>query len=63
MATWEEHLNAVHGGTHCTLADLAFAVATNFQSNMAVAINANISFLKAAGQETRTLSPRQRRFS
>jgi hypothetical protein len=38
-----------------TLADLVFAVASNSHGTVAVAINANISFLKAAGQDTRTL--------
>ncbi|MFY9943707.1 MAG: hotdog fold thioesterase [Desulfobacterales bacterium] len=58
MEIRENHLNAVnivHGAAIFTLADLAFAVASNSHGNVAVAVNANISFLKAAGQETRTL--------
>lgn len=58
MEIRENHLNAVnivHGAAIFSLADLAFAVASNSHGNVAVAVNANISFLKAAGQETRTL--------
>jgi acyl-CoA thioesterase len=46
-----EHLNchqAVHGGAIFTLADLAFAAASNSHGKLAVAINASISFMKAA---------------
>jgi acyl-CoA thioesterase len=53
-----EHFNAVnivHGAAIFTLADLVFAVASNAHGNVAVAVNANISYLKAAGAETRTL--------
>jgi acyl-CoA thioesterase len=58
MEIREDHLNAVnivHGAAIFTLADLVFAVASNSHGTVAVAINANISFLKAAGQDTRTL--------
>ena len=47
----DEHLNGVnigHGGAIFSLADLAFAAASNSYGNIAVAINANISFFKAA---------------
>lgn len=45
------HLNGVdivQGGAIFTLADLAFAAAANSHGTVAVAINVNISFLKAA---------------
>lgn len=45
------HLNGaktVHGGAIFTLADYAFAVAANSQGQLALAINANTSFVKAA---------------
>lgn len=46
----EKHLNAagiVQGGAIFTLADLAFAAASNSHGELALAINANISFLHA----------------
>ena len=46
------HLNAVdvaQGGAVFTLADLAFAAACNSHGTVAVAVNASISFVKAAG--------------
>jgi acyl-CoA thioesterase len=49
----EEHLNAVgiaHGGAIFSLADIAFAAASNSYGNIAVAINADISFFKASGK-------------
>ena len=45
------HLNAigtVHGGAIFTLADFAFAAASNSSGNVAVAINASITYIKAA---------------
>jgi len=51
MKIEEKHLNAlrtVQGGALFTLADLAFAAASNAYGNVAVAINVNISFVKAA---------------
>jgi len=45
------HLNAVgtaQGGAIFTLADFAFAAAANSHGTVAVAINVNISFVKAA---------------
>jgi acyl-CoA thioesterase len=44
------HLNAygsLHGGALFTLADYAFAAASNSRGRVAVGINANISYLKA----------------
>lgn len=58
MDVRRDHFNAVnivHGAAIFTLADLVFAVAANAHGNVAVAVNANISYLKAAGEETRTL--------
>jgi len=46
----DRHLNAaniVQGGVIFTLADLAFAVASNSHGQVALAINASISFLQA----------------
>jgi acyl-CoA thioesterase len=46
----EKHLNAanvVQGGVIFTLADLAFAVASNSHGQLALAINVNISFLRS----------------
>jgi acyl-CoA thioesterase len=51
MTIGKEHLNGVgivHGGAIFTLADFAFAAASNSHGTVAVAINANISFMKAA---------------
>ena len=47
----EKHLNGlgtVHGGLIFTLADFAFAIAANSYGNVTVAINVNISYMKAA---------------
>jgi len=49
----DKHMNAanvVQGGAIFTLADLAFAVASNSRGRLALAINVNISFLKAASK-------------
>lgn len=46
----DKHLNAagvVQGGAIFTLADLAFAVASNSHGQLALAINVNISYLKS----------------
>jgi acyl-CoA thioesterase len=51
----EKHLNAlrtVQGGALFTLADLAFAAASNAHGNATVSLNANISFVKAATKGT-----------
>lgn len=48
-----KHMNAanvVQGGAIFTLADFAFAVASNSHGQLALAINVNISFLKAASE-------------
>jgi len=53
MKIREHHLNGVgivHGAAIFSLADLAFAVAANSHGTVAVAINVNISFLKAVSQ-------------
>jgi acyl-CoA thioesterase len=50
MAVHPHHLNGVgtvQGGAIFTLADFAFAAASNSHGTIAVAINVNISFLKA----------------
>ncbi len=49
------HLNGaktVHGGAIFTLADFALAVASNSHGSLAMAINASISYIKAATQGT-----------
>jgi acyl-CoA thioesterase len=51
MRVGAEHLNGVgivHGAAIFSLADFAFAAASNSHGVVAVAINANISFVKAA---------------
>jgi acyl-CoA thioesterase len=51
----EKHLNAanvVQGGALFTLADLAFAVASNSHGQLALAINAHISYLNAISTGT-----------
>jgi acyl-CoA thioesterase len=45
-------VNVVHGGAIFTLADLAFAAASNSHGTVAVAINASIWFVKAGTQGT-----------
>ena len=58
----EKHLNAlktVQGGALFTLADLAFAAASNAYGTVAVAINANISFVKAATKGTLTAEAKE----
>ncbi len=50
-----KHLNGagvVQGGAIFTLADLAFAIASNSRGQLALAINANISFLLAKSSGT-----------
>lgn len=57
MEIREEHLNGigtVHGGAIFTLADFAFAVAANSHGRVTVAINVNISFMKASRNGTLT---------
>ncbi|MBM9605206.1 PaaI family thioesterase [Desulfopila inferna] len=51
----EKHLNAanvIQGGAIFTLADLAFAVASNSHGQLALAINVNISFLRGKSSGT-----------
>jgi acyl-CoA thioesterase len=51
----DRHLNAanvVQGGAIFTLADFAFAVASNSHGQLALAINANISFLRGIAEGT-----------
>lgn len=51
----EDHLNGVgivHGGALFTLADLVFAAASNSYGTVAVAINVNISYMKAVKDGT-----------
>jgi acyl-CoA thioesterase len=53
MALKKEHLNglgSVQGGAIFTLADFAFAAASNSHGTVAVAINVNISFVKAVSE-------------
>ncbi|MGB9980480.1 PaaI family thioesterase [Methanobacterium sp.] len=55
MDITENHLNGigtVHGGAIFTLADFTFAAAVNSYGTVTVAINANISFMKAAKSGT-----------
>ncbi len=50
MQIGDTHLNSVdvvHGGALFTLADLAFAVASNSHGQVALAINAHITYLQA----------------
>jgi acyl-CoA thioesterase len=50
MIVAEQHLNGVgiaHGGAIFSLADFAFAAASNSHGTVAVAINVTISFMKA----------------
>jgi len=56
MKIEDKHLNAanvVQGGAIFTLADFAFAVASNSHGQLSLAINVNITFLK--GKSTGTL--------
>ena len=51
MTLSQKHINGlktVHGGAIFTLADFTFAAACNSHGTMAVALNASISFMKAA---------------
>lgn len=51
MEIKDQHLNSmgtVHGAALFALADAVFAVASNLHGNIAVAINAHISFMQAA---------------
>lgn len=51
----EKHLNSakvVHGGAVFTLADTAFAIASNSHGQLALAINVNITYLKGVSEGT-----------
>ncbi|NYT07935.1 MAG: PaaI family thioesterase, partial [Methanomicrobiales archaeon] len=55
MEIRDTHLNShgtVHGGAIFTLADTAFAVASNSHGIPAAAINAHISYMKSASSGT-----------
>jgi len=58
----DKHLNGVditHGGAIFTLADLAFAVASNSHGTVAVGVSATISYLKATSKGTLTAEARE----
>ena len=62
MTIGRQHLNGagtVHGGAIFSLADFAFAAASNSHGVIAVAINANISFVKAATEGTLTAEAKE----
>jgi acyl-CoA thioesterase len=62
MTIGPEHLNGVgivHGGAIFTLADFAFAAASNSHGTVAVAINATIAFVKAATAGTLTAEAKE----
>jgi len=62
MKITEDHLNAVgvvQGGAIFTLADFAFAVASNSRGKVALAINAEISFFKSVSRGTLTAEARE----
>jgi acyl-CoA thioesterase len=64
MKIEDKHLNAanvVQGGAIFTLADYAFAVASNSRGQLSLAINVNITFLK--GKSTGTLYAMAREIS
>lgn len=55
MKVEEQHLNSVntvHGGALFSLADFVFSMASNSHGNIAVAINANISYFNAVQKGT-----------
>lgn len=55
MSITPQHLNGlgiVHGGALFSLADFTFAAASNSRGNIAVAINANISYMKSVSSGT-----------
>jgi acyl-CoA thioesterase len=62
MIVTPEHKNGagtVHGGAFFTLADFAFAVASNGHGTLAVAATAHISFLRAVTEGTLTAEARE----
>lgn len=53
----DKHLNGIditHGGAIFTLADFAFAIASNSHGSIAVGVSATISYLKATNKGTLT---------
>ncbi len=61
-----KHLNGVditHGGAIFTLADLAFAVASNSHGTVAVGVSATISYLKATRKGILTAEAREVAFN
>ncbi len=55
MKVEEKHLNSVditHGGAVFTVADTAFALASNSHGQVALALNMSINFLKATGLDS-----------
>ncbi|GKT08997.1 PaaI family thioesterase [Desulforhabdus sp. TSK] len=55
MEVKDHHLNSVnivHGAAIFSLADLVFSVASNSHGTVAVAVNVNITFMKAASKGT-----------
>ena len=62
MEVNDKHMNSigtVHGGALFTLADFTFAVAANSHGTVTVAINANISYLKAVQKGVLTAEARE----
>ncbi|MDI9395759.1 MAG: PaaI family thioesterase [Euryarchaeota archaeon] len=62
MIIEEKHLNGlktVQGGALFTLADLAFAAASNAYGTAAVGVNANMSFVKAVTKGTLTAEAKE----
>lgn len=62
MEVDDMHLNGVgtvHGGALFTLADFTFALAANSYGTVTVAINANISYLKAVSSGLLTAEARE----
>ncbi|MDR1730139.1 MAG: PaaI family thioesterase [Prevotellaceae bacterium] len=62
MTVTGNHLNGlgtVQGGALFTLADLAFAAASNSREKIAVALDASINFIKAVSSGTLTATARE----
>lgn len=60
------HMNGaktVHGGAIFTLADFAFAVASNSHGKLSMGINTSVSFMKAATQGTLYAEAREQAMS
>jgi len=66
MKIERHHLNGaktVHGGAIFTLADFAFAVASNSHGTLAMGINTSVSFVKAATTGTLYAEAKEESFS